>query len=224
MKTLRTNRCLLYMIALALLNACSLGGLDLQENHEHEVSFADPDLNMTAWEFLNEPREDSLFAVMLSAIEHAGLEEEYTKPNRTFMLLGNTALYTTAADTIVDKCWYYNYVQGAEELDWNRVPEEDLRNLLLYHIIEGEYSYDNLGTENTEVQTLSPVEGKDKMYLRIDNNERSKITSNDFTGSARVFPARTGGLRPTNGVIHVYNQYLGYELAGEEGEEEPESE
>lgn len=204
-----------HILPLAILawlsQGCNLVGLDLQENAKHEQYFAKGDLQMTAWEFLNQPRQDTLFNRMLEAIEYAGLQDEYAKPARTFVLLVNNALYRTNNNGNINaNCFFARYVTGKKPLDWTLVPREDVRNLLLYHIVEGEYGYDNLGPDPVEVQTLSPEEGKNQMYLHIANNRDSKLMINGFPGSGRTIEARTADLQATNGRVHVFDLFAEY--------------
>lgn len=216
-----------------LLAGCSLVGLDLQEDHKHETTILDPDIHMSAWEFLNQPREDSLinFELMLEGIAYAGLEEEYSKPGRTFMALTKRAILRyNSSGSVNSGCYFGQYrvpvmdEDGDPVLDedglpvtrparsWEDYPVEQVRNMLLYHIIEGEYSYHNLGPDNISVQPLSPVDTANIMYLRILNDRNSRISVNDFPGSARTLTPRTSNLKATNGYIHVFENFLEYRV------------
>lgn len=223
------RRVIQYMIAIpAMLTGCSLVGLDIQEDHQHEITILEPDIHMTAWEFLNEPREDSLrnFERMVEAIEYAGLEEEYSKPNRTFIAFTSYAILRYNSSGSVNSGCYFgmHQVPNLDEdgnpipdsvgnpttrpgRNWSDYPVEQVRNLLRYHIIEGEYSYHNLGPENTEAQTLSPVDTAKVMYLQVQNDRSSKIRINDVLGAVRISNARTGNLKATNGFIHVFDTF-----------------
>lgn len=218
-------------LLVVLLNGCTLVGLDLQEDHQHEITILDPEIHMSAWEFLNQAREDSLvnFELMLEGIEYAGLEEEYSKPGRTFMLLTKSAILRYNSSGSVNSGCYFGYYKlpvldeaGEPVLgetgdtlmrparSWEDYPVEQVRNMLLYHIVEGEHSYDNLGLDNTQVRPLTPVDTAGIMYLRVLNDRNSRISVNDFPGSARTLSPRTSNLKATNGYIHVFDNFLEY--------------
>lgn len=231
METLKFKQYLSIFLLAGLFAGCSLVGLELQEDHEHETTILDPDIHMSAWEFLNEPREDSLinFGLMVEGIEYAGLEEEYSKSGRTFMVLTRRAILRYNSSGSVNSGCYFgaNRVpnldeQGNPVLDedgipttrparsWSDYPVEQVRNMLLYHIVEGEYSYHNLGPDNIAVQPSSPVDTANIMYLRILNDRNSRISVNNFPGSTRTLSPRTSNLKATNGYVHVFDTYLEY--------------
>src|SRR5690606_32764734 len=93
---------------------------------------------------------------------------------------------------------------------WHDYPVEKVRELLLYHIVEGEYSYHNLSPDNTVVRSLATDESANMLYLSILNNRDAKIRVNDFPGTIQALSARTGNLKATNGFIHVFDAYQRY--------------
>src|SRR5690606_542604 len=111
MKTRRFKQYLSIFPLAGLLAGRNLVGLDLQEDHQHEVTILDPDIHMSAWEFLNQPREDSLinFDLMVEGIAYAGLEEEYSKPGRTFLALTRRAILRYNSSGSVNSGCYFGY-------------------------------------------------------------------------------------------------------------------
>ncbi|WP_343700426.1 fasciclin domain-containing protein [Chitinophaga sp.] len=194
---------------LCLCCSCNLAGLGLQEDYDFKPSIPDPAVKMTAWEFINQPRADTLFVKMLAGIRYAGLEEEYSKPGRTFILLTNKAIYEKSAAGVELATSYFvkNKVNGKPATRWEDYPVQQVRNLFLYHIMEGEYSYHNINTDTTVVNTLLP--GTNVKFRILDYND-SKLTFNDFPGTKKGVQARTSNIRPLNGVIHVVDLYLEY--------------
>ncbi|WP_257668313.1 fasciclin domain-containing protein [Parapedobacter tibetensis] len=212
-------------------SACTFMGLDLQEDHKHKVTILEPDIHMTAWEFINKPLEDTLrsFELIRDAVVYAGLEEEYSKPGRTFLVFNNQSVLRYDSNGAVNSGCYFGR-EGVPELDengdpvldslgqpitcpgrnWEDYPVEQIRNLLLYHIVEGEYSYHNLGPDNTIAQSLSPVDTANKVHLRIENDRNAKLRVNDFHGTIQSSIARTANLKATNGFIHVFDTYQRY--------------
>lgn len=198
------------MAGLALVfSGCELAGLELQQNEKYEYSVLDPKINMTAWEYMNQPRTDTLFNMMLRGIKYAGLEEEYKKPNRTFLLLTHLAIYRKNTNGTVNAASYFGFkkVDNKTATKWQDYPVEDVRKFLLYHIVDGAYSYDNLLPDNTEAVTLLN-EADNKIRLRVVNDRYSQIRINEFTGTKRFVTVRTSNIQPTNGVIHVLDGFL----------------
>ncbi|SFB82160.1 Fasciclin domain-containing protein [Parapedobacter composti] len=211
--------------------SCTLLGLELQQDHKHEVNILSPEIHMDAWQFINTPLEDTLrsFDRFVDAVVYAGLEDEYTKPGRTFLVFNNYAILRyNSSGTVNSGCYFgRNTVPVLDEdgnpvLDedgepmmrpgrrWEDYPVEQVRELLLYHILEGEYSYHNLGPDNTVVQSLSPNNEANLVYLQIQNTQTSKLAVNAFQGSIQTTLARTANLKATNGYIHVFDAYLRY--------------
>lgn len=219
------------VIAMSMLftSACTLIGLDLQEHHEHEATLLNPEIHMTALEFIKKPLEDTLrsFDRFHDAVVYAGLEDEYTQEGRTFFVFNNYAILRYNSDGTVNSNCYFarNPVLQLDEngeplldeegepvkrpaREWNDYPVDEVRNLLLYHIVEGEYSYHNLGPNNVALPSLSPLDTARTVYLKIENDRNFKLIINDFQGSSRITSARTSNLKATNGYIHVFDNSL----------------
>lgn len=219
------------MIAVLALStsACTLMGLDLQENDKHEIGILDPDIHMTALQFINTPLEDTLrsFDRFLDAVVYAGMEDEYTKEGRTFLVFNNYAILRYNSNGTVNSGCYFgrNKVLATDEegnpivdengvpvlrpaRDWSDYPVEKVQDLLRSHIVEGEYSYHNLGPDNFAAQALSTTDTTATVYFKVQNDRNSKIVVNDFPGAYRTVSARTANLKATNGYIHVFDNAL----------------
>ena len=233
MNTLKIKKIARYgMIAVLALSAsaCTLMGLDLQENDKHQIRILDPEIHMSALEFIQTPLEDTLrsFERFYDAVVYAGMEDEYTKEGRTFFVFNNYAIlrYNSDGVTINSGCYFgRNKVPSLDEngqpiLDdngnpvmraataWSDYPVEHVRELLRAHIAEGEYSYVNLGPDNVATSSLSQVDSTQTIYLKIQNDRNSKLVVNDFPGTYRMLSARTANLKATNGYIHVFDNSL----------------
>lgn len=195
--------------AAALLSGCEIAGLQYQDDAPYDYHVLDPQTGMSAWEYINKPREDTLFKLMLEGISYAGLEEEYSKPNRTFLVLQNEAILRFNPNgTINSGCYFgYNLLENGDTARaWTDYPVEEIREFFQYHIFEGVYTFgQNLGPENAEVKTL--LEGETAV-IRAGNERNSPVRINDFPFSLRPTTARTSNLQTTNGVIHVINGFI----------------
>ena len=195
-------RTLCFCLALLSLTGCSL---DLQKDYEYESSVDDPHINMTAWEFFLS-RQD-LFSELTKAIEYTELKDHYTQTDNkyTFLALNNTAMQAYREGTFPGK---------ASITDCDK---ETLKNMLLYHIVDGEYSsYGQLKVEAMFVLTLLPGE-KGLMTMTVWKNPWQaavgKILVNE-TGSNGKSPqrtAKTSNIMPTNGVIHIFDKHCYYQ-------------
>jgi hypothetical protein len=194
-----------------IFSGCELAGLELQEDVEYEYHVLDPEVDMTAWEFLNLPREDTVFELMLEGVQYAGLEEEYKKPNRTFLFLANEAIVEFDEDdgsVLAGSYFGYNILaNGDTATRWEDYPVEEVRDFFLYHIIDSVYSYDNLGPENTEVTTLLDAPDN-KAYMKIMNERNSKLRVNDRPFTVKFAEARSSNIQVTNGVVHAFNDFV----------------
>lgn len=186
--------------AVALTAGC--GDMALQTDADYDSSVLDPHIPMTAWEYF-ETRTD-IFSDFIAAIEYAGLKEYYTQTEReyTYLALTNAAIKTYAGN-----------------LGFNAItecPVEGVRDMLLYHIVDGFYSgYGELPVEPIFVLTLLRGE-QGLMTLLTRKNpwmaDAGKVVVNN-TGSNGASPMRlavSSNIMPTNGVIHVFDNYCYY--------------
>lgn len=190
--------------------------LPLQKDADYKQKTLDPQQGVTAWEYLNKPRTDTLFNEMIRAIKYAGMEDEYKKSDRTFIFLINSALSSRNATTGVESTTSYfgmNKVNGVAAKKWSDYPVAQVKDLLQYHIIQGRYTYDNLTPNLTETTTLRSDAAKNKVYLNIGNTSNFKIVFNNFPKTIKTQEARTSNLQMTqNCVVHVVPTYLEYGL------------
>lgn len=191
-----------------LTSGCDIAGLELQENAPYDHHVLDEHIDMSAWDYLNLPREDSAFFLIKEGIKYAGLEEEYKKPDRTFIFFTNDAVYdTTNGGKVAGGKIFSTYLtdQGDSARSWQDYTPDEVRDILEYHIFEGAYGYENLSPVNTEVNTL--LDDK-TAYMKIVNKRGSPLMLNDYPDSERAVSARSSNIHVTNGVVHVYNNFI----------------
>ena len=180
--------------------------LSLQKDHDYEPETLDPHVYMTAWEYM-QTRPD-VFSSLIVALDYTGLDTYYKQTDKkfTFLTLNNTAFNT-----------YRQAVEGgnADITTWDK---GKLTTMLKYHIVEGEYSsYGELPVEPIFVVNLLRGEEGGLMTLLVRKNpwqaDAGKVVVNN-TGSNGNSPmrlAKTSNLIPTNGVIHVFDNYCYYQ-------------
>ncbi|GAB3851472.1 hypothetical protein GCM10028822_18170 [Hymenobacter terrigena] len=200
---------LLVLVLLCLCSSCELVGLKFQKDDPYNYHVLDPKVNMTAWEYINQPRTDTLFNMMLRGIKYAGLEDEYKKPNRTFLILTNKAIvaYDSKGVVLPTTLFGAKTVGGKAVKSWSGYTVAQARNYLLYHTMEGVYSYDNLTADNLIVPTLLAAT-PNTIALKVTNDRNSNLQVNNFTGTLRTVNARTSNIQTTNGVVHVFDGFV----------------
>jgi len=182
--------------------SCNLFGLPLQEEYPYEYTSKDPNINMTAYEFV-ESRQTIDMARMYEAILITGLESEYREPNRTFIILNDNA--------------FSSYMSDKNLTDLTISDTEVLKNYLLSNIARGEFTSLNLNTVPKEMDILVSNDST-KLFLNrrgvsVSSQNKYEVDVNNFPGSSRSFRVRTSNILPTNGVIHVVNNYPEYRIA-----------
>ncbi|MDE5624097.1 MAG: fasciclin domain-containing protein [Alistipes sp.] len=190
----------LSLLALVVSAGCS--DMKLQTDADYDASVLDPRVDMTAWEWI-ETRPD-LFSKFMAAVEMAGMKEYYTQTGHpyTFLVLTDTAMN--------------NFIGSQNVSSLEECSAESVRNLLLYHIVDGVYSsYGDLPVEPIFVLTLRRGEQGLMTMLTRKNPwmaDAGKIVVND-TGSNGSSPMRlavSSNIIPTNGVVHVFENYCYY--------------
>lgn len=197
-----------------ILSGCEIAGLDLQKPFEYDfdAGMVSNELNMTAWEFI-QARPD-LFTIMKEGIVYAGLEDMYKQPNCTYILLADKAFNSTTAS---DSAYFRKFLLPdpnnplatviPESLTW--YPVDQVKELLLYHIVKGAWTWSNLPASSTWYDTYASGDtAKINMYLLKDRNPN--IVFNDFTGHYKsAIKARTTNLKTSDGsYIHVLESWM----------------
>lgn len=201
MKKTLIYKTLFFCWTILALTSCDLS---LQKDYEYEPSVADPSVKVTAWEYFQDNKDK--FSELIAAIEYTGIKDYYTQTadKYTFLALNNVAMLA----------YRENEFPGTTSItDCNK---EKMTNMLLYHIIDGEYSsYGQLQVEPMFVLTMLKGENG-LMTMNVWKNPWQaavgKIIVNQ-TGSNGKSPqrqAKTSNILPTNGVIHIFENYCKY--------------
>ncbi len=200
-----SNRLLAILMVLLTCSSCDLA---LQKDHDYHPETLEPHVDMTAWEYLN-TRTD-IFSSLIEALEFTGLDEYYKQNDHlyTFLALTNTAM----------KTYMNNAAPGVTELEELNEPQQaDLVKTLKYHIVDGEYSsYGQLPVEPIFVITLLSGKESGLMTMLVRKNpwqaDAGKIIINDAgsNGNSPMRSAVSSNIMPTNGVVHVFNNYCYY--------------
>jgi len=158
----------------------------LQKDYQYNAYTLDPNINMTAKQFLLTRGtagvgSDTVFKWMQLGIEYAGIDmTEYEKPGRTYIFLHNGAIRTTTgsgASLRVTGGFFFDYpIIGRDSagnvlkskidpamdslrpaFQWTEYPQQLVKNYFLYLILQGDYTFENLSVSNTSIPTLLPA-------------------------------------------------------------------
>jgi len=180
----------IYQFVFALLAGIMLSSCyKLQKDYQYNPATLDPHINMTAMRFMDSRGiagvgSDTIFKLMEQGIQYAGIDTtEYTTAGRTYIFLHNSAIRTSTGSGATFKVtggFFYDYpivVKDAQgvvikskidptadsmrpAVSWNEYPQAMVKNYLLYLILQGDYTFENLSVTNTGIQTLLPAGAK----------------------------------------------------------------
>lgn len=191
-----------------LILALSLIGCDklpLQRSYDYDPKPLDPHQYITCWEYIE---QDSRLASMKTAVERCALTEYYsqTAQKYTYLLLDETAF----TDYILPQL----EAASIEEAD-----TEAMKEILLFHIIRGEYngyigtlSYDpshvlTLWEDLDAVMTIKLYNDFDSLSQKLQD----RVTFMDQCGHSTVVYATMSNLLMTNGSAHILSRNCVYE-------------
>ena len=192
------------LLPAAILTGCNLFGLDVQQSYDYDYSagMRSNELHCTVWEFLQARKTD--YRIFLEGIEYAGLQNMYNEPNATYIVLRNSVFTNTTTGFFL-----YNpliNVDGAQYtpntlLDY---PKETVRQLLLYHIVKGAWTWSNLPFGPTWYPTYANGETA-FVNMFVAKTVPPNIQFNNFPGHyVQGKTARTTNLKASNGsYVHV---------------------
>lgn len=191
-----------------LILALSLIGCDklpLQRSYDYDPKPLDPHQYMTCWEYIE---QDSRLASMKTAVERCALTEYYsqTAQKYTYLLLDETAF----TDYILPQL----EAASIEEAD-----TEAMKEILLFHIIRGEYNGYNGTLSYDPSHVLTLWEDLDavmtsKLYNDFDSLSQKlqdRVTFMDQCGHSTVVYATMSNLLMTNGSAHILSRNCVYE-------------
>lgn len=223
---------LLVLPFLASLTSCELFGLDFQEDYDYQSRVKPNTVNMNVWEYINSRKD--IFSTLIDGIEYAEIDHSvFTEKGNTYILLTDNALSDWEAN---GNCYWSRYKVTSEfegnpvsirAISWKQYPKEQVRELILYHILKGEWSYHNISTDVKWYETKGDgkfsytdrsgqVQQGDTavMSLVIRMVREAPIQANNWEWNYRKVLGETTGsfastnIKATNGYIHVTNFFL----------------
>ncbi len=245
---------IVFLMILGFISCNKFAGLPIQKDAPFNGAVLNNPTNMTTWDYIKSrgpSQGDSLFELMYKAIIRSGIDTNlYTQPNMTYIIYTDSAIFsrsTGKTTTSTNSYWgFYKVPNSAGKLvtatDWSQYKGADsiaLKNNLLYLMINGVHSFNNIPITYTTLSTIpltTPFEidttlmpqkvNATNPYSLISFNQSDSnanfhsIYLNAFPGSKLYlsttntqFPGlkvRTAGIVTKNGVVHVVDKVLYY--------------
>ena len=192
-----------FILMTMVLLAVSCEKLPLQKGHDYDPQPLDPHQGVTCWEYICKTYD---LSIMKKAVEKCGLTDLYSQEEAeyTYLLLDDTAFESYVVRQL-----------GVSSID--DADTEKLRDILLFHIIKGEYSSYNGVLSYEPIHVLTLWNSLDAVMTIKLNNDKSlsskrqdKVTLMDQCGSSTVIYARTSDLLMTNGPAHILSRNCMY--------------
>lgn len=186
MKTIRYKTPILFTLLSVLLFAASC---EVQENFEYQASGVDGELDVSAWEYIQQ--SDSL-SLLHDAIIYADLKEIYTvgSDSRTYIIPNDKA--------------FRNYLQENGYTSVEDIPKPILRNMLKYHVVNAHVIFTDPELSPSNKPIPYETENGQLMYLSHATNYIGIINQ----GTNQQWQIRTSNLEALNGVLHIVNDIV----------------
>lgn len=202
------------------------GCLKLQTDfHRSTTDTLDAHLYKNSWQYLKSraygSNTDTIFRRMYDAIIYSGIDTNlYMQSGKTYIFFTNNMITTK-------KTGFWAVVLNAAKkpgTSWSSYSKDDVKNYLLYLILNGTYSHYNLPTHDVTVQTMAPAgvyatnppgfqmpvtvaNPNSTMYIEVLNASPSNTSNYPITVND-VYYIATSDLLATNAVVDVISAPL----------------
>jgi len=171
------------MLSISALLVVFMAQCEIQPDFEYQHSYADPNLNMTAWEYIQQ--QDSL-SFLKDAITATGLQDMYSGADKkTFIVPRNSA--------------FRDYLAANNYSSISDIPVPILKNILLYHIVSQKVLFADSAFYTASFPVAFETENGQQMYLSRNSNYQGVINQ----GTNKSWTIVTSNLEPTNGAIDI---------------------
>lgn len=211
MKNIRIYMYAILISCIAMMSSCELMGLPLQTDYQYEYAKLDPNIGITAYEFIKK-RSSVDMTLFAYAVDKADFKAEFEKPGRTFLLLNNTGC---------------NRYFSNKKITFQGMSKYDLQQWLGQFIVEGVYLSTDLTLSPQIVTTmpttylnqsaplppkvrflnLDPVFNQNMNQYRVLIDYAGTITERDILKCASL---ETNIIPSNGGVIHIFDKYPEY--------------
>lgn len=162
---------------------------EIQEDFKYQYAEDNTRLEVSAFEYI---RQNDMFSMLAQAIEITGLDAVYKNNGYTFIIPSDQAFKDYMNDN--------GYSSIAD------IPLPILKNILKYHIVEGEINFNDPELSSSNKPIAYMTENGQDMFLSHTSTYVGLINE----GTNRQWQISTSNLVPTNGVMHVVNNIVYY--------------
>jgi uncharacterized surface protein with fasciclin (FAS1) repeats len=156
---------------------------EIQEDFEYEYGNPGGELNVSAWQFI---QDTEIMSLMEEAVIAAGMQDYYSGSTEyTFILPRNSA--------------FESFLSTNGYASISDIPVPILKNILLYQIIEGNILFSDPEFYLSNNPISYATENGQQIYLSRSSNYQGIINQ----GTNKSWTIITSNLEPTNGAIHV---------------------
>ena len=221
------------IVVLVVLSAAAIimpGCMKLQRDFTRSTTDTlNANLGKTAWAYLksrayqNATPNDTLFRRMYDAIIYSGIDTNlYTQPNKTYIFFNNSMVTTKTTGL-----WAAVLTSaGKAATSWKSYPAADVKNYLLYLILNGQYSHYNLPVTDVTATTMLPAGAYTNNPANFKFSNPAFISNPNSTMTIKVLNASpsntsdypiqlngsvnvtTSDLLATNGVVDVVGTFV----------------
>lgn len=179
-----------YILILLLILSQSSCEDSFDYNH---VSGDDGQYDGTAWDYINNAAPVDSLTLMKEAISLTGLQNIYSgSEQRTFVVPRNKA--------------FRAYLKANNYASLAAIPVDNLRNTLKYHIAKGVYCTQDPQFMAKDTPIQYDTEALYPIFFSHNTNFQTQINF----GSKKVYTVYISNIQPTNGVIHITSDVIGY--------------
>jgi len=181
-----------------LFSSCQIGNLELQKNFKYHYTQSDPNIYMTAYEFVESRKNIDMF-VLLEAIDYAEMREEFETEDRTYVLLNDVAMRS--------------YLNDKKYTSIRQMTRAQVQDLLQSYILYDREKYHALNLTTTPIKAEC-LNTNAVMYISlrpeasdVPNQWQVMLNIRGYMGSTREVYVITSNIIANNGLIHVVETY-----------------
>jgi hypothetical protein len=199
----QANKIILTALLALAAAVASCSKLPLQQSHKYAPTSLDRRQGVDCWSYIQSASD---LATMKEAIEKCGMQDYYSQSDRkcTYLLLDETAFFT--------------YILPSLEVgDIGEAPVDKLKDILLFHIIKGEYDSYNGAVGYDPVYVLTMWQDVNAvMTIKLDdsvsksNRQQDRLTLMEQCGRSTAVKATSSDLLMTNGPAHILSRNCVY--------------
>jgi len=189
MKNIQPKAHSMRLVIMTILMMSIFTRCEIQDNFEYQPSPTNPNLNMTAWEFIQ--NRSDIMSTLAEAITRAEMQNFYAQDKGyTYILPRNNA--------------WKKYLTANKYASVSNIPVEQLQNILKYHLVKAKVNFSNPDFMEADNPIAYSTESGSIIYLSRNSNYQGLINQ----GTKKQWTIITSNLEATNGTLHVVDDVV----------------